>query len=497
MSMRVGLVGNGHWARSPTRPACSSEPSVELSGIWGRDSAKTAALAAELGTTGYDDVEEMFAAVDAVAFSVPPQVQAELAVRAARAGKHLLLEKPIAVSVAEADRLADAVAEAGVASVVFFTARFDAGQRQWLEQVAQRSDWDGAVGLWLGSAFAAGSPFDTPWRHEKGGLWDVGPHALAMLTGALGEIAEITARPGRRDLVHLILRHDGGASSSYAVSIDTPEAASQVSLTVWGPAGRIGAADRCSDPSQALATAARELAAAAQLPVPEPSLRRAAGPFGGPAAGRGRASARPAAPPPPSMPAMRWSCSARPGSGKGTQGQRLAERFGVPHIASGTCCVPRSGTDRTRPALPAIWTRAGWCPTSWSSTWYCPGAGSGGGRRLRPGRLSPLGRAGGQAEVLAADSTGPQRVIFLAVPERLLAAVAGSGPPSRPQRRHAGVITDRLRSSRPTRPLVDHYRARGLLREVAADRPADEVTRRSSRCWRTLGLAPDRHRIGL
>ncbi|HEX8095305.1 Gfo/Idh/MocA family protein [Jatrophihabitans sp.] len=268
MSMRVGLVGNGHWAKITHAAGLNAEPSVQLSGIWGRDGAKTAALATELGTTGYDDVEEMFDAVDAVAFSVPPQVQSELALRAARAGKHVLLEKPIAVSAAEADRLAEAVTEAGVASVVFFTARFDAVQRQWIDQTGQRSDWDGAAGLWLGSAFAPDSPFDTPWRHEKGGLWDVGPHALAMLIGTLGPIVEITARSGRRDLVHLILRHESGASSSYAVSIDTPKAASEVSLAVWGAAGRATLPASVADPSAALATAARELAAAAQLPVP-------------------------------------------------------------------------------------------------------------------------------------------------------------------------------------------------------------------------------------
>ena len=268
MSMRVGLVGNGYWAKVTHAAGLASEPSVELSGIWGRDRAKTAALAAELGTTGYDDVDQMFGEVDAVAFSVPPHVQSELAVRAARAGKHLLLEKPIAISVADADRLVEAVAESGVASVVFFTSRFDAVQRQWIDEIGQQPAWDGAAGLWLGAAFAPGSPFDTPWRHEKGALWDIGPHALAILTGTLGPIAEITARPGRRDLVHLIMGHESGASSSYTLSIDTPQAASDSSFTVWGSAGRSVLPSRDLDSSQALATAARELAAAAQLPVP-------------------------------------------------------------------------------------------------------------------------------------------------------------------------------------------------------------------------------------
>ena len=268
MTMRVGLVGNGYWARVTHAAGLAAEPSVELAGVWGRDRAKTAALAADLGVTGYDEVEALFADVDAVAFSVPPQVQAELAPRAARPGKHLLLEKPIALSTADADALAAAVAEAGVASVVFFTGRFDDGQRQWLAQVAQRSDWDGAAGLWLGSAFAVGSPFDTPWRHDKGGLWDVGPHALAMLTGALGPIVEITARGGRRDLVHLILRHESGVTSSYAVSIDTPQPAAELSLTVWGAAGRWQLPAMTADAGHALATAARELAAAARQPAP-------------------------------------------------------------------------------------------------------------------------------------------------------------------------------------------------------------------------------------
>jgi hypothetical protein len=67
--------------------------------------------------------------------------------------------------------------------------------------------------------------------------------------------------------VYLILRHASGLSSSYAVSIDTPEPASQVSLSVWGAAGR-SALPALGEASQALATAARELALAARQPVP-------------------------------------------------------------------------------------------------------------------------------------------------------------------------------------------------------------------------------------
>ena len=130
-------------------------------------------------------------------------MQAPLAVRAAEAGKHLLLEKPIALNVADADRLVAAVQAAGVASVVFFTFRFQAATSTWLAQAA-RTTLAGGAGSWLGSL--AGSPFDSsPWRKEHGALWDLGPHALSLLVPALGPVVSVQAGAGLRDTVHLVL----------------------------------------------------------------------------------------------------------------------------------------------------------------------------------------------------------------------------------------------------------------------------------------------------
>ena len=266
--MRIGLIGNGYWARATHAAGLLAEPAVTLTGVWGRDLAKSDAMAADLGITVYRDPDELFADVDAVAFSVPPQVQLELALRAAALGKHLLLEKPIALSAADADRLADAVGQAGVASVVFFTSRFDAAQRQWLDEVFSQPGWDGGSGRWLGAAFAPDSPFDTPWRHQFGGLWDVGPHALSIVIAALGPIEELSAMAGPRDQVHLLLRHRGGAVSNYVLGIDNPPAAGGSRFTIWGAAGQRELPPGPSDPVAALATAARELAAAAELDQP-------------------------------------------------------------------------------------------------------------------------------------------------------------------------------------------------------------------------------------
>src|SRR3954469_11263199 len=106
--LRFGLVGTGYWADVAPATGIAAHPQAELVGVWGRDPAKTAALAAKHGARAFDELDELIAGVDAVAFSVPPDVQAELALPAAEAGKALLLEKPLALSVESAERLLDA-----------------------------------------------------------------------------------------------------------------------------------------------------------------------------------------------------------------------------------------------------------------------------------------------------------------------------------------------------------------------------------------------------
>ena len=172
LPLRFGLVGTGYWARIAHAPALASTEGIELAAVWGRDLRAAADLAAAHGATPYEDMAAFLAAVDGVAFAVPPDVQAPIAAAAARAGKHLLLEKPLAISEAEADDLVEAVAQGQVASVVFFTLRFQAEMRAWLADVTAHGGWTGGVASWFGSSMLESSPFNTPWRREKGALWD-------------------------------------------------------------------------------------------------------------------------------------------------------------------------------------------------------------------------------------------------------------------------------------------------------------------------------------
>jgi predicted dehydrogenase len=267
--MRFGLVGTGFWARTTHAPALASTPGSTLAAVWGREVRSAQSLAAEYGAAAFADVGAFLDAVDAVAFAVPPHVQAPLAVRAAEAGKHLLLEKPIALSVDEADTMVAAAAAAGVASVVFFTLRFNTEIRAWLTDEHARGGWSGGgwsggVAVWLGSALQPDSPFNTPWRREKGGLWDLGPHVVSLLWACLGPVTSVSATTGAPDVTHLVLWHESGASSTATVTLSAPPAASGNNLFVWGEAGRSVIPAGPFDPVEALRTAAAELRAAAE-----------------------------------------------------------------------------------------------------------------------------------------------------------------------------------------------------------------------------------------
>jgi predicted dehydrogenase len=258
--LRFGLVGTGYWARSTHAPALASTDGIELTAVWGRNPGAARTLAAGYGATGYGDLDSFLDGVDAVAFSVPPDVQSAIAVQAADAGKHVLLEKPIATTVAAADRLAQAVDAARVASVVFFTARFRPDVRSWLADVTSQGGWAGGSAVWLGSSLLEGSPFNTGWRQDKGGLWDVAPHAVALLEASLGPVVSVTADAGPADVTHLVLHHASEVTSTVTATLRAPAAAEGFDMFLWGQAGRSALPAGPNHPVRELRVALTELA---------------------------------------------------------------------------------------------------------------------------------------------------------------------------------------------------------------------------------------------
>lgn len=271
--MKFGLLGTGPWARSTHGPALAAHKDVELTGVWGRRSEAAREVAEEFGTRAYDDVDALLSDCDAVAVALPPDVQAPLAVRAAGAGCHLLLDKPVATTPEAARQVSEAVDAAGVASIVFFTLRFSEPTAAWIGEQTAAGGWLTGRADWLSPVFGgADSPYTaSPWRRERGALWDVGPHALSVLLPVLGDVSAtepVRAGRGVGDTVHMILRHEGGASSTCTLSHSVPPAAAGVTAEVRGTAGTRALPERDEPPVEAFARAVDALAESARTGTP-------------------------------------------------------------------------------------------------------------------------------------------------------------------------------------------------------------------------------------
>ncbi|NIH86444.1 Gfo/Idh/MocA family oxidoreductase [Amycolatopsis granulosa] len=237
--LRVGLVGAGPWARTVHAPGLADHPATRLTAVFTRRAEAARELAQPYDADVCSTFDDLLGRVDAVAFAVPPATQAELAVEAARAGKHVILEKPVAADVAGAERLVAAVSTAGVASLVMLTLRYSTATRDWLAGLATAGGWSGGGVRWLSGGLLGGPYASSPWRQTDGGtLADVGPHAFDLLDAALGRIERVTsAHRGPSDLWHVVFEHDGGALSSATLSLRLPLRPTVVEFVVYGEHG--------------------------------------------------------------------------------------------------------------------------------------------------------------------------------------------------------------------------------------------------------------------
>lgn len=191
-----------------TGPVLAAGPQTRVTGVWSRTGAHAKELAAQLHVDAYDDLDALFATCDAVGIAVAPAAQPEYAVRAAAAGKTLLLEKPLALDVEGAQSIVDAAA----ASLVMLTNRFNPALDAFLAEVAAIEPLGGR-GCFISGAFLGG-PFATGWRLERGAVVDVGPHLLDLLEAALGDIVEVRAAGDPLGWTSLACTHASGVTSS-------------------------------------------------------------------------------------------------------------------------------------------------------------------------------------------------------------------------------------------------------------------------------------------
>ncbi len=125
--LRIGLIGAGKHGSRYAKHIVEDLPQAELAAVCRRNRQEGEKLAARYGCSFYADYHSLVtdAHIDAVAIVVPPALHGGIVTTACQAGKHILIEKPVAVSVAEARRIRDCVATSGVRCMVAYTLRFN------------------------------------------------------------------------------------------------------------------------------------------------------------------------------------------------------------------------------------------------------------------------------------------------------------------------------------------------------------------------------------
>jgi UDP-N-acetyl-2-amino-2-deoxyglucuronate dehydrogenase len=125
----IGIVGTGMGARPHALALAALRDRIEVRGVYRRDAEKRRAFATEHGFPEARSLEALLAdpAVRALLVITPPNAREEIVAAAARAGKHVLMEKPVERTTAAAERIVAACASAGVTLGIVFQHRFREG----------------------------------------------------------------------------------------------------------------------------------------------------------------------------------------------------------------------------------------------------------------------------------------------------------------------------------------------------------------------------------
>ena len=195
----VGIVGLG-WVAGAHIEAIKSVRGLKVTAICSRRQHDPSQLVERFGTplTVYNNYEAMLAdpSIDVIDICTPHPLHASQAIAAAKAGKHLILEKPIALTYEETVHVRDAVRRAGVSVCVCFECRFSAHFTMIRSVIDQgllgtihyaEVDYYHGIGPWYGQ-------FDWNVKKDFGGssLLTAGCHALdALLFFAPGEVESV------------------------------------------------------------------------------------------------------------------------------------------------------------------------------------------------------------------------------------------------------------------------------------------------------------------
>lgn len=240
--LRVGLVGCGHIALTQHLPILRRlKDRVQLVAGCDLDGNRAREAAARFGVPhAYQDAQRMLEeqGLDVVDICAPPQAHLPLVVAAAQAGCHVLVEKPMALTVAEADAMIEAAEHHGVKLCVVHNALFNPAVAQARAMIDQGALGE-VVGLQIRCLFdAEAEGFLNPehWVYQIPGgmLGEVCPHQAYVAVEFLGDITSVQAKARRRRNIPWL------GADELLVLLETPTAWGTIFITGNSPRFEFG-----------------------------------------------------------------------------------------------------------------------------------------------------------------------------------------------------------------------------------------------------------------
>ena len=202
--LRFALLGAGVIGRTHARALADLPDVAELVTIVDRDPAKAQELAARYGAEATTDLDAVLRRddIDAVTICTPSGVHADGAVAALDAGKHVVVEKPIDITLAAADRIIDAEKRSGKTVAVISQHRFDRACEKVLQAVR-----DGNLGpitsaiashaWWRGQSYYDSGDWRGTWAMDGGGaIMNQTVHTINLMITIVGAPVEVFAYTG-------------------------------------------------------------------------------------------------------------------------------------------------------------------------------------------------------------------------------------------------------------------------------------------------------------
>jgi len=219
-AVRVGFIGTGGIA-SNHFGNLERIPEAQVVAVHDVQRPRAEHAGRRWGAQVFDDYHDLLAEVDAVYICVPPFAHGELELAAAAAGKHLFVEKPVALSLETARRVQEAVERAGVITSVGYHWRYLEGVDRAREILARRGNHIAMLlGWWLG-----GLPSVSWWRvqgQSGGQLVEQTTHLFDLARSFAGEVAEVFAVGNRRtltDVEHMSVDDVGTVTLRFATGV--------------------------------------------------------------------------------------------------------------------------------------------------------------------------------------------------------------------------------------------------------------------------------------